>query len=105
MDSTASVGLDVKHQTLPQTSLAEVLRPFACEEVIRDLRTSGTRPHRDFIGVARGCSRSRQLVPIIRKSLANCRYNSSIFFLFDLGLPLIDSAQLNLIEREITRRG
>src|SRR5271165_2651691 len=70
-DPTASVRLDFEHQTLPQTSLAEVLRPFACEEIIGNLRTSAARPHGDLVGVAARRSRGRQLVPIIRNFLAN----------------------------------
>src|SRR5271155_2251249 len=100
-DPTASVRLDFEHQTLPQTSLAEILRPFACEEVTRDLLTSSARPHGDFIGVAHGRSRGRQLVAIARNFFANRRHYTSVLFLFHLRLLLIDPAQLNLIESEI----
>jgi hypothetical protein len=86
---------------LPQPGLAEVLGPFACEEVIRDLLASASRPYRNLIGVACGRSRGRQLVPIIRNLFANRGYRSSILFLFDLRLSLINPAQLDLIEREI----
>jgi hypothetical protein len=58
-DPTAAIRLDFEHQTLPQTGLAEILRPFACEQVTGDLRTSASRPHGDLIGVAPGRSRGR----------------------------------------------
>jgi hypothetical protein len=104
-DPIVSVRLDLEHQTLAQTGLAEILRPLAYEQVTSNLHTYASRPDGDLVGVARGRSRNYQLVSILRKLFANRRHNSSVLFLLDLRVPLIDPAQNDLIEPEIAGRG
>jgi hypothetical protein len=90
---------------LPQTGLAEILRPLADKWVNGGLRTPGSRPHRDLIGVPRGHSRAYQLLAILRNLFANRSHNRSVLFLRDFRLPLIDLVQNNLIESEIAGCG
>lgn len=100
-DPAVSVRLDPEPQPLPQTSLAEVLRPFAAEWIAGDLCASASGPHGGLIGMSLARSRDRELVPITGKFVANRRHDSSVLLFLDLDLLLTDPAQLNLVERRI----
>jgi hypothetical protein len=63
------------------------------------------RPDGDSVGMTDARNRGRQLVPVTGKLLPNRRQESSILQFLDLGLVLVDLAQLHLIERWIGRNG
>jgi hypothetical protein len=99
------VGLDPEHQPLPQASLAEILRPLAGKSVTVGPIAPAPRPDGDSVGMTDARNRGRQLVPITGKLLPHRRHESSILHFLDLGLALVDLAQLHLIERWIGRNG
>jgi hypothetical protein len=105
VDPIDSVGLDPEHQPLPQTSLAEILRPLAGKSVTVGLIAPAPRPDGDSVGMTDARNRGRQLVPVTGKLLPNRRQDSSILHFLDLGLALVDLAQLHLIECWIGRNG
>src|SRR5208282_5029005 len=75
------------------------------EQVSGELRSSGSRPDCDLIGMARPRSGGHQFLTILRNLIADGGHKSSVFFFDDLILPLVDPVQINLIEAEIAGCG
>ena len=102
-DKASAVGLDLEYQALTQAGLTWVFRPVAYEAIAGEPWTTTARPHDDLIGLTASGRCARQFVPVIRKLFMYRRDHRSILFLRDLRLFLIDSAELNLAERQIAR--
>jgi hypothetical protein len=104
-DPILSVRLDLEQQSLPQTSLAEVLRPLASQWVKGDLRASASRPHRDLVGMATLVVVTVSSFPSLESFSRTVATTAPSFFSLTSACSLIDPVQLDLIERRIAWYG